>query len=512
MPPNHRETATPRRGNLPVQRAILGVGGLRVATLVLAAICGACSEPEGISSAPAISPIAAEQAFIDELSQRTFRYFWETTDPETCLAPDRWPSAPFSSIAAIGFAITSYGVGAELGYVLRDEAAERTLRCLEFFDEAPQGPDKAGVTGYQGFFYHFLSMQDGTRHKTTELSSVDTSLLLAGVLFAQSYFDQHTDIEAAIRETADRIYRRADWSFFLRRPEDNQATNLPGSKGIAMGWKPEQGFGKHDWIGYNEGMLVYVLALGSPTHPVTRQAWDEGWAARLDKNWGEYYGYEHLNFKPLFGHQYSHVWIDFRGIQDDFMRSKGIDYFENSRRATYSQREYVIDNPAGWAGYSDDVWGLTACDGPGYSKMEYSVNGKPRLFMGYSARGASLVRVRDDGTIAPTAAGGSIPFAPEIAIPALMAMKEKYGNHLYTDYGFKDAFNASFTFTQYGSKSGQIFPGVGWVAGDHLGIDQGPIFLMLENHRSEIVWRTMRKNPYIRKGLREIGFAGGWLN
>ena len=486
---------------------------MRVSALVLAAICCACSfAAEDTTSAAVETRVSAQQAFIEDLSQRTFRYFWETTDPETCLAPDRWPSAPFSSIAAIGFAITSYGVGADLGYVSRDAAAERTLQCLRFFDAAPQGPDAAGVTGYKGFFYHFLSMQDGVRHKTTELSSVDTSLLLAGVLFAQSYFDRATDTETAIRETADRIYRRADWTFFLRGPGDNQARNLPGSKGIAMGWRPESGYGAHDWVGYNEGMLVYVLALGSPTHPVTRDAWDNGWAARLGDSWGDYYGYEHLNFEPLFGHQYSHVWIDFRGIQDDFMRSKGIDYFENSRRATFAQREYAIDNPDGWAGYSEDIWGLTACDGPGYSKMEYSVNEEPRLFMGYSARGASLVRVRDDGTIAPTAAGGSIPFAPEIAIPALMAMKQKYGDRLYTDYGFKDAFNASFTFTQHRSNSGKIVPGVGWIARDHLGIDQGPIFLMLENHRSEIVWKTMQKNPYIQKGLREIGFTGGWLD
>jgi len=487
---------------------------MRALPVVLAALCCACS-PATDREEPAVDrpeKIDTEQAFLDDLSERTFRYFWETTDPNTCLAPDRWPSAPFSSIAAIGFAITAYGVGADVGYVTREEAADRTLRCLEFFDTAPQGPEATGMTGYKGFFYHFLSMQDGTRHRTTELSSVDSSLLFAGILFAQSYFDRPDAVETAIRETADRIYRRADWTYFLRGPDDNQATNLPGSKGIAMGWEPEVGFGKHDWVGYNEGMLVYVLALGSPTHPVSRDAWDEGWAAELESNWTTFYGYEHLNFEPLFGHQYSHVWIDFRGIQDDFMRAKGIDYFENSRRATLAQREYAIDNPNGWAGYGENIWGLTACDGPGYSKMEYSFNGEPRLFMGYSARGASAIRVRDDGTIAPTAAGGSIPFAPEITIPALMAMKDRYGDALYTGYGFKDAFNASFTFTEHQTNSGEIRPDTGWIAADHLGIDQGPIFLMLANHRSGIVWETMQKNAYIRKGLREIGFSGGWLD
>ncbi|MEO0996540.1 MAG: glucoamylase family protein [Pseudomonadota bacterium] len=484
----------------------------RAALLSLAALSFACapvadrSETAGAAITPSV-----ERQFADDLSRRTFNYFWETTDPDTCLAPDRWPSAPFSSIAAVGFAITAYGIGAERGYVTRQQAAERTLGCLRYFHEAPQGPAERGVTGYKGFFYHFLSLEDGTRHKTTELSSVDTSLLFAGVLFAQSYFDRDTAAEAAIRATADRLYRRADWTFFLRGPNDNQATNLEGSAGIAMGWKPESGFGAHDWVGYNEGMLVYVLALGSPTHPVGREAWDSGWAARLDEAWGEYYGYEHLNFEPLFGHQYSHVWIDFRGIRDDFMRAKGIDYFENSRRATLAQRAYASDNPAGWVGYGEHIWGLTASDGPGYSNGVYEVGGKPRLFMGYSARGASRIRVRDDGTIAPTAAGGSIPFAPEIALPALMAMKRKYGRRLYTEYGFKDAFNASFTFTDYGSRSGEVSRDIGWIARDHLGIDQGPILAMLENHRSELVWQVMRKNPYIRNGLRGIGFSGGWL-
>lgn len=483
---------------------------VRVLLIVVALSVAACGSERntGIETNAAND----DAAFLDDLSERTFRYFWETTDPQTCLAPDRWPSAPFSSIAATGFAITSYGVGAELGYVSRQAAAERTLACLEFYENAKQGPQETGVTGYKGFFYHFLSMQDGTRRGTTELSSVDSSLLFAGILFAQSYFDRDSPTEIAIREGADRIYRRADWTYFLRGPDDNQATNLPGSKGIAMGWEPEIGHGAHDWVGYNEGMLVYVLALGSPTHPVPQSAWHEGWAALLEDGWTDYHGQEHLNFGPLFGHQYSHVWIDFRDIQDDFMRGKGLDYFENSRRATYAQRTYAMENPNGWHGYDENIWGLTACDGPGYSDHIYSVNDEPRLFMGYSARGAAALHARDDGTIAPTAAGGSIAFAPEIVIPALRAMQQTYGDRLYTDYGFKDAFNASFTFTEYESRMGSTHAEEGWVANDHLGIDQGPIFLMIANYRNDIVWKTMRKNPYIQKGLREAGFAGGWLD
>ncbi len=477
----------------------------------------ACAAPQGeqvphMAAAPAEQALSVEEsAFAAELARRTFDYFWETTDPDDCLAPDRWPSAPFSSIAATGFALTAYGIGAERNYVSREAAAKRTLRCLEAYFDAPQGPGVASVAGYKGFFYHFLELDDGTRHGTTELSSVDTSLLFAGVLFAQSYFDRDTPTERAIRAAADRLYRRADWTFFLRGAGDTPAANLEGSRGLAMGWKPEQGFEPHDWVGYNEGMLIYVLALGSPTHPVSREAWDEGWAARLEQEWAEYYGYEHLAFEPLFGHQYSHVWIDFRGIQDEFMRGKGIDYFENSRRATLAQRAYAEDNPNEWAAYDGDTWGLTACDGPGWTK-DRRVNGEPRQFFGYAARGASPIRVVDDGTIAPTAAGGSVAFTPALSIRALMAMRNTYGEALYTRYGFKDAFNPSFTFADYDGSAGTVVPDKGWIANDYLGIDQGPILAMLENHESGLVWNTMRKNPYIRKGLERIGFSGGWLD
>jgi hypothetical protein len=458
-------------------------------------------------SPPAVSDV---DVFSEELSRRTFDYFWDTTDRQRCLAPDRWPSNPSSSIAATGFALTAFGIGAERGYVTRDAAAQRTRDCLAFYWNAPQGPQPTGVTGYKGFFYHFLKNDDGTRRGTTELSTVDTALFLGGALFAQSYFDRDTPVERQIRELAEKIYRRVDWTFAKRDLTGTQARNLPNSHAIAMGWHPEKGFGTHDWVGYNEGMLVYILALGSPTHLVGKDAWNQGWAANLEKDWGSYYGQQHLQFEPLFGHQYSHVWVDFRGIQDEFMRGKGIDYFENSRRATLSQRAYGADNPNNWVGYSGDIWGWTASDGPGGFR-DLVVNGQPRRFMGYSARGVSSERVVDDGTIVPTAAGGSIPFAPEITIPALMNMRAKYGDRLYTRYGFKDSFNPSFTFANVASRSGTVDPQVGWIARDHIGIDQGPILAMMENHRSGLVWKVMRKNPHIRQGLRRIGFSGGWL-
>ena len=485
----------------------------RLTALFAATALAGCAIPASGPVAPAPAPTADRAGFVEDLSRRTFDYFWETTGTERCLAPDRWPSNPFSSIAATGFALTAYGIGAERGYVTREAAAERTRDCLEFYWSAPQGPEPTGNTGYKGFFYHFLQNDDGTRRGKTELSTVDTSLLLGGVLFAQSYFDRDTPVEAEIRDLAEKIYRRVDWTFVQRENSEIPSANGGSGKAIAMGWYPETGdFGTHDWVGYNEGMLIYILAAGSPTHPVGKAAWDTGWAANLEKDWGTYYGYEHLQFEPLFGHQYSHVWVDFRGIQDAFMRGKGIDYFENSRRATLSQRAYGADNPNDWVGYSEDIWGWTASDGPTGAANGRVVNGEPREFMGYAARGVSAERVVDDGTVVPTAAGGSVPFAPEVTIDALMNMRAAYGDKLYTRYGFKDAFNPSYTFVDAGSRSGTVDPQLGWIARDHLGIDQGPILAMLENHRSGLVWRTMRKNPHIRRGLERLGFTGGWLD
>ncbi|MCW4460191.1 Tat pathway signal protein [Sphingomonas sp. BT-65] len=485
---------------------------LRRVSLGLAALplVAACTP---ISAATAVrAPAPGEAAFSEDLTRRTFDYFWETTSRERCLAPDRWPSNPFSSIAATGFALTAFGIGAERGYVTREAAAVRTRDCLRFYWNAPQGEAAAGFTGHKGFFYHFLKNADGTRHANTELSTVDTSLFLGGALFAQSYFDRDDAVEAEIRDLAEKIYRRVDWAWAQRSRTGTQARNLANSPAIAMGWKPGTGWLTHDWVGYNEGMLVYVLALGSPTHPVGKEAWDKGWAAELEKDWGSYYGQEHLQFEPLFGHQYSHVWVDFRGIRDAFMAGKGIDYFENSRRATLAQRAYGADNPDKWTGYSNSIWGWTASDGPTASGSGREVNGVARKFTGYAARGVSATRVVDDGTIVPTAAGGSIPFAPEVTIPALMAMRTTQGERLYARYGFKDAFNPSFTFADVGSRSGTVDPVRGWVANDYLGIDQGPILAMMENHRSGLVWKVMRKNPHIVRGLKRIGFKGGWLD
>ena len=432
----------------------------------------------------------------DDLERRTFDFFWETTPAANGLVPDRYPTPPFSSIAAVGFGLTAYPIGVERGYITRAQAAERVLATARFCRNAPQGPAASGVTGYKGFFYHFLDMRTGTRHRDTELSSVDTALLMGGMLFCRSYFDRDNAPEAEIRRLIDEIYARIDWPWMQER-----------GPSICHGWSPESGFIPYDWKGYNEAMIVYILALGSPTHAVAPDAW-AAWTSTYRRTWGPLFGPEHLTFTPLFGHQYSHVWIDYRGILDPYMRRQGIDYFENSRRATYSQRAYAIANPMRWKGYGEDVWGLTACDGP--TEIELPYLGEKRRFHNYTARGVGLDHVNDDGTLAPTAAASSLPFAPEIVIPAVEAMHRRYGEHIYAKYGFLDAFNTSFDY-DVPLQRGRRIPGFGWVDNDYLGIDQGPIVAMIENYRSDLVWRTMRGNPHIRRGLERAGFTGGWL-
>ena len=432
--------------------------------------------------------------FINDVQRRTFRYFWETTNTENGLVRDRFPSPSAASIAAMGFALTAYPIGVELGYIQRREGINRVLTTLRFLDTAPQGPDRRNASGHHGFFYHFLDLNTGLRAGDSELSTVDTALLLAGVLFCQSYFTGAEEDETEVRELAERIYSRVDWRWAQVRPP-----------AICHGWTPECGFIEFDWRGYNEAMILYVLALGSPTFPVETAAWTE-WTSTYDNFWQTEFGEPRLAFAPLFGHQYSQTWIDFRGLQDGYMRQRGIDYFENDRRAVYAQRAYAIANPHGWKDYGSDVWGVTASDGPGNMQCEYE--GKVRTFYGYAGRGAP--HGYDDGTIAPTAVLGSIAFAPEIAIPAIRELYRRYGEHIYSEYGFLDAFNPSFNF-DVPLAHGRCIPGFGWVASDYLGIDQGPIVAMIENRRSRLVWRVMRKNPHLRRGLERAGFSGGWL-
>ena len=435
--------------------------------------------------------------FYEDIERRTFRFFWETVNRKNGLVPDRWPTPSFSSIAAVGFALPAYAIGVERGWCTRAQARDLTLTTLRFFWNAPQGPERSGVSGHKGFFYHFLDMESGARFREVELSTVDTTILLMGALFAAQYYDRENSAEREIRQLAQALYARADWSFF--RSDGRQA--------IAMGWHPESGLIPANWVGYNEGMFVNILALGSPTHGVGPEVWRE-WVARYPEFWRGSGPTRRIAFAPLFGHQYSHIFIDFRGIRDAPMRAAGFDYFENSRRETYANRAYCAANPMRWDGYSSRMWGLSACDGPGSFELEFK--GQKRTFFGYAARGPiAEPDGRDDGTIAPTAALGSLPFAPEIVIPCAEALLKQHG--LFRKYGFADSFNPSFRFADAKLESGSVDPVHGWVAADYLGIDQGPILLQAANYRDEFVWRHMRRSPAIRRGLKRAGFTGGWL-
>jgi hypothetical protein len=280
--------------------------------------------------------------FLDTLQERTLRFILETTPRSTGLALDRWSSSwSPSSIAAVGFGLTCYPIAAERNLISRVEAADRILAKLKFFKQLPQGRDPEASAGYKGVFYHFLKPATGLREWKCELSSIDTGLLLAGVLFAQSYFDQATRAEDSIRAFGDSLYRRTDWMWFTG-----------GRRGIITAWYPERGFGENTWQGYTEAWIMYILALGSPTHPIPDWYMFEWYETY---KWEKYFEMEYVAFGPLFGHQYSHCWIDFRGIKDRYMRGRGIDYFENSRRATYIQRAYGIANPQRCCEYSGDV-------------------------------------------------------------------------------------------------------------------------------------------------------------
>lgn len=435
--------------------------------------------------------------FYEEIERRTFRWFWDTVNRKNGLVPDRWPTPSFSSIAAVGFALPAYAIGVERGWCTRAEARDLTLTTLRFFWTAPQGPERAGTAGHKGFFYHFLDMESGLRYRDVELSSVDTTILLMGVLFAGQYYDREDETEREIRRLANSIYARADWNFF----------RSDGRAPISMGWHPGDGLIERDWTGFNEGMFVNILALGSPTHPGPASLWEQ-WTAPYPNFWRGDGPTRRIAFAPLFGHQYSHIFIDFRNIRDAVMKEAGFDYFENSRRATYGNRAYCIANPMRWNGYSDRVWGLTACDGPG--NFELPFKGETRTFYGYSARGpVGEPDGRDDGTLAPTASLGSLPFAPEIVVPCAETLMQRPG--LFDRYGFKDSFNPSFTYTDVRLETGSVDEQRGWVATDYLGIDQGPILLQAANYRDDFVWRYMRRVPAIRNGLKRAGFSGGWL-
>jgi hypothetical protein len=303
-------------------------------------------------------------------------------------------------------------------------------------------------------------------------------------LTAAAYFDQERDDEREVRKLADLLYRRVDW----RWAQNRKAT-------VSHGWKPETGFLRGRWEGFNEALILYVLGLGSPTHSLPENSY-RAWTSTY--RWKKLYGHEFLYGAPLFMHQLSHLWIDFRGVQDAFMRRQAIDYFENSRRATYVNQQYAIRNPKAFRDYGQHAWGITASNGPGPATRR--VGGVTRRFLGYVARGVPYGP--DDGTLAPWAVAASLPFAPEIVLPTLEHCSKTFPN-VENEYGLVCSFNPTFP----GGGSGRS----GWMSKDHFALDQGPVILMIENYRSGLIWRLMRSCPYLVTGLRRAGFSGGWL-
>ena len=413
--------------------------------------------------------------------------------------PDRWPTRSFASVAATGFGLTAYPIGAERGWVTRAEARDRVLATLRFLWRAPQGPEPAGRIGYRGFFYHFLDPATGERFERVELSTVDTALLLAGALFCQSYFDRDDPGEREIRELAESLYLRVEWDWAQ-----------PKAPAISHGWHPETGFIASDWRGYNEAMLVYLLALGSPTHAVGPEAWAE-WT------------------RPVPGGRRStaSATSTFRrcsatttrmcgsisaasGTQP--MRRLGWDYFENSRRATLAQRAWAIANPRGWSGIDRDIWGVTACDGP--ADVELAVRGRASAASG-PTRGAASGRA-SRSTTAP-----SRPPAPAARCRSprrrrplrcsrcALAMARNLWSHLRIPRRVQSQLRLSASAGASRQSGARVPAGTTpttWAS------TRARSWRWRRTTARDLIWNVMRKNPHLVRGLRRAGFGGGWLD
>jgi len=397
----------------------------------------------------------AAQSFLDDLQQRSFRYFWEQADPHTGLVPDRarmdgspLPSShqDVASIAATGFGLTSLCIASDRGWISRTEALERTRNTLRFFDTR--------AFNQRGWFYHWMDAKTGERRWNSEVSSIDTALLLAGVLTVRQCFRNDREIV----QSATRIYNRVDFSWML-----NGHPLL-----LSHGWKPESGFLRARWDTYSEDTILYVLAIGSPTHPISAASWYALWRDRY-----RYEGHSYFTTigVPLFMHQYAHAWIDYRNRRET--KGDRIDYFQNSVAATLAHRVFCMNLSHEFPAFGPDVWGVTASDSA----------------KGYLAWGGPPRDPDIDGTIVPSAAGGSLMFTPELSTKALLAMQAKYGAKIYGRYGFVDAFN----------------PRTGWTDTDVIGINIGIILLSSENMRTASIWRWFMRNREIPSAMRRIG-------
>ncbi|HVH72206.1 MAG TPA: glucoamylase family protein [Candidatus Dormibacteraeota bacterium] len=349
-----------------------------------------------------------------------------------------------ASIAATGFGLTALCIAAERRWVEPSAARERILTTLRFFAEQ--------ALQEHGWFYHWMDSNSGERIRNSEVSSIDTALLLAGVLTVRQYF--HADDE--IVSLATKIYERIDFPWML-----NGHPTL-----LSHGWRPESGFIKSRWDHYSEHTMLYLLAIGSPTHPIAPDSW-YAW----NRNWNHYDGYTYLGTAPLFTYQYSQAWVDFRSRRE--IKGEHIDYFLNSVRATLAHRLFCIDLAKEFPGYGANVWGISSSD----SVKHYVAWGGP-------PRHKAI-----DGTVVPYAAAGSLMFIPQLALVALRTMRAKYGEQIYGKYGFADAFN----------------PNTGWVDRDVIGIDLGITLLGAENARMGNVWRWFMRNPGIPRAMQAVG-------
>ncbi|MGD1031747.1 MAG: glucoamylase family protein [Opitutaceae bacterium] len=403
----------------------------------------------------------AGEDFLEDLQRRCFRYFLEHTDPNTGLTLDRATSdgdpytldqRPTANITVTGFGLAAFCIAAERGWIGRSEAADKVRIALRFL--ARRAPHE------RGWFYHWIHYRLGTRAaafstrgELSEVSTVDSAFLLAGILTARSYFGSDREIS----DLAGEIYRRVDFPWMLE----------PAAPIFCHGWTPESGFLPYTWSFFSEASILYLLGIGSPTHPVQASSWD---AWTRDPN--TYGAYRFIGTTPLFSHQYSHAFVDFRGRRDK--RGAGTDWFANSVVATRAHRQFCMDLHKTYPGYLSDIWGITC-------SMSAS---------GYLDWGGPPLDPRTDGTVVPAAPGGSLMFAPDICLPALRAMKERFGDKIYGRYGFTDSFN----------------PTNGWVSANIIGLNLGITLLSMENLRSGKLWSWFMANPEPRRAMDLAGF------
>jgi len=392
------------------------------------------------------APSSEDDVFLDDLERRACLFFWEQGSPTTGQILDRARNdltgardrRRMASIASTGFGLTALTIADRRGYLPHADIVERVRTTLNWhLNSMPE---------VHGFFYHFTDIETGKRWARCELSSIDTAILLCGILTARAWFD-----DAQIQSLAQQIYERVDWPWMQN-----------GGEAFAMGWHPETGFLSSRWSHYSELMMIYLLAIGSPSHPVSPEAW-KSFARPVQR----YAGLEYISGDdPIFVHQYSHAWFDFRGKRDDYAN-----YFQNSVTATRAHKAFCLSMP-NW--YNEEYWGITASD---------SVRG-------YTIWGGPPSRGLIDGTVVPCAPAGSLAFLPAECLPVLRAMRAKSGAQAWGRYGFADAFH----------------PAANWYNPDVLGIDLGISLLMAENLRTGQVWNTFMRNPEIGRAMQLAGF------